>query len=96
MRHLRVRGHQKVQAHLMFGVVVPCVDQITQLMIWTVFQTRPPPDCLHNAGYTDMSEAWEVCVRRLGLNGFFVESGLDFVANPKESRKVETEDIIST
>ena len=25
-RHLRVRGHQKVQAHLMFGVVVLCVD----------------------------------------------------------------------
>ena len=33
VRHLRVRGHQKVQAHLMFGVVVLSVDQITQLLI---------------------------------------------------------------
>ena len=33
VRHLRVRGHQKVQAHLMFGVVVLCVDQITRLLI---------------------------------------------------------------
>ena len=32
-RHLRVRGHQKVQAHLMFGVVVLCVDQITRLLV---------------------------------------------------------------
>ena len=27
--HLRMRGHQKVQAHLMFGIVVLCIDQIT-------------------------------------------------------------------
>ena len=32
-RHLRVRGHKKVQAHLMFGVVVLCVDQITRLLV---------------------------------------------------------------
>ena len=32
-RHLRVRGHQKVQAHLMFGVVVLCVDQLMRLLI---------------------------------------------------------------
>ena len=32
VRHLRVRGHQKVQAHLMFCVVVLCVDQITRLL----------------------------------------------------------------
>ena len=30
---LRVRGNQKVQAHLMFSVVVLCVDQITRLLI---------------------------------------------------------------
>ena len=90
VRHLQVRGHKKVQAHLMFGVAVLCVDQITRLLIWTVFQTRPPPDCLHNAGYTDMPEAWEVCTRRHGLNGFFVESGLDSAVNPRESRRVET------
>ena len=41
VRHLRVRGQKKVQAHLMFGVVVLCVDQITRLLIWTVFQTKP-------------------------------------------------------
>ena len=93
VRHLRVRGHKKVHAHLMFGVVVLCVDQITLLLIWTVFQIRPPPDCLHNADYTDMSEAWEGCARRHGLNGFFVESGLDSAANPRESRRVETENI---
>ena len=32
-RHLRVRGHKKVQAHLMFGIVVLCVDQIMRLLI---------------------------------------------------------------
>ena len=31
--HLRVRGHKKVQAHLMFGIVVLCVDQIMRLLI---------------------------------------------------------------
>ena len=31
-RHLRVRGHMKVQAHLMFGIVVLCVDQIMRLL----------------------------------------------------------------
>ena len=39
-RHLRVRGYQKVQTHPMFGVVVLCVDQITRLLIYTVFQTK--------------------------------------------------------
>ena len=58
-------------------------------------QIRPPPDCLHNAGCTDMPEAWEGCARRLGLNGFFVESGLDSAENPKESRRVETENLIT-
>ena len=33
VRHLRVRGHKKVRAHLMFGLVVLCVDQITRLLI---------------------------------------------------------------
>ena len=32
-RHLRARGHKKVQAHLMFGIVVLCVDQIMRLLI---------------------------------------------------------------
>ena len=58
-------------------------------------QTRPPLDCLHNVGCTDMPEAWKVCASRLGLNGFFVESGLDSAANPKEPRKVETENLIT-
>ena len=40
-RHLRVRGHKKVQAHLMFGIVVLCVDQIMRLLIQPIFQTRP-------------------------------------------------------
>ena len=93
-RHLRVRGHQKVQAHLMFGVVL-CVDQITRLLIKTVFQTRPPPDYLHNEGCTPMPEAWKDCASRPGLNGFFVKSGLDSAANPKESRKVKSENIIT-
>ena len=31
--HIRVRGHKKVQAHLMFGMVVLWVDQITRLLI---------------------------------------------------------------
>ena len=30
---LRVRGHKKVYAHLMFGVIVLCVDQIVRLLI---------------------------------------------------------------
>ena len=30
--HLRVRGHKKVQAHLMFGVIALCVDQIMRLL----------------------------------------------------------------
>ena len=29
-RHLRVRGHKKVYAHLMFGVIALCVDQIVR------------------------------------------------------------------
>ena len=29
-RHLRVRGHKKVYAHLMFGVLALCVDQIVR------------------------------------------------------------------
>ena len=33
VRHLRVRGHKKVYAHLMFGIVVLCVDQIMRLLI---------------------------------------------------------------
>ena len=32
-RHLRVRGHKKVQAHLMFGIVALCADQIIRLLI---------------------------------------------------------------
>ena len=32
-RHLRVHGHKKVLAHLMFGIVVLCVDQIMRLLI---------------------------------------------------------------
>ena len=31
-RHLRVRGHKKVYAHLMFGVLALCVDQIVRLL----------------------------------------------------------------
>ena len=31
-RYLRVRGHKKVYAHLMFGVVALCVDQIIRLL----------------------------------------------------------------
>ena len=31
-RHLRVRGHKKVQAHLMFGIVALCADQIMRLL----------------------------------------------------------------
>ena len=31
-RHLRVRGHKKVYAHLMFGIVALCVDRIIQLL----------------------------------------------------------------
>ena len=31
-RHLRVRGHKKVYAHLMFGVIALCVDQIVRLL----------------------------------------------------------------
>ena len=31
-RHLRVRGHKKVYAHLMFGIVALCVDQIVRLL----------------------------------------------------------------
>ena len=31
--HLRVRGHKKVQAHLMFGVIALCVDQTMRLLI---------------------------------------------------------------
>ena len=31
-RHLRVRGHKKVQAHLMFGIVALCADQIIRLL----------------------------------------------------------------
>ena len=30
--HLRVRGHKKVYAHLMFGIVALCVDRIIQLL----------------------------------------------------------------
>ena len=33
VRHLRVRGHKKVYAHLMFGIVALCVDRIIQLLI---------------------------------------------------------------
>ena len=32
-RLLRVRGHKKVYAHLMFGVIALCVDQIVRLLI---------------------------------------------------------------
>ena len=32
-RHLRVRRHKKVQAHLMFGIVALCADQIIRLLI---------------------------------------------------------------
>ena len=32
VRHLRVRGHKKVQAHLMFGIVALCADQIMRLL----------------------------------------------------------------
>ena len=32
-RHLRVRGHKKVNAHLMFGIVALCADQIMRLLI---------------------------------------------------------------
>ena len=32
VRHLRVRGHKKVQTHLMFGIVALCVDQIMRLL----------------------------------------------------------------
>ena len=31
-RHLRVRRHKKVQAHLMFGIVALCADQIMRLL----------------------------------------------------------------
>ena len=31
-RHLRVRGHKKVQAHLSFGIVALCADQIIRLL----------------------------------------------------------------
>ena len=27
-RHLRVRGHAKAQAHLMYGILAPAVDQL--------------------------------------------------------------------
>ena len=33
VRYLRVRGHKKVYAHLMFGVIALCVDQIVRLLI---------------------------------------------------------------
>ena len=32
-RHLRVRGHKKVYAHLMFGIIALCADQIMRLLI---------------------------------------------------------------
>ena len=63
-RHLRVRGHKKVYAHLMFGIVALCVDRIIQLLIKPIFrttpnQTTPLSDRLHIAGHTDMPEVWK-------------------------------------
>ena len=50
-RHLRVRGHKKVQAHLMFGIVVLCVDQIMRLLIYAQFLNRRyVPNFRYNRG----------------------------------------------
>ena len=50
-RYLRVRGHKKVQAHLMFGIVVLCVDQIMRLLIYAQFLNRRyVPNFRYNRG----------------------------------------------
>ena len=61
-RHLRVRGHQKVHVHLMFGVVVLCVDQITRFLIYTVFQPNQTKSDHRQTACT--TRALQTCLKR--------------------------------